>query len=110
MGGMAQPAVARAARLGDGFLSTGGIGHDLYAQALIDLGKPRSAGAICAGNWSIVAPDPQRKPRASASMCSIRPTNTSVGCIRPAGPDATLPDPASAIEGGSTSCATPMAP
>ena len=59
MGGMAPPAIARAARLGDGFLSTGGIGHDLYAEALADQGKPRSAGAICAGNWSIVAPDPE---------------------------------------------------
>jgi alkanesulfonate monooxygenase SsuD/methylene tetrahydromethanopterin reductase-like flavin-dependent oxidoreductase (luciferase family) len=61
MGGMAEPAIARAARIGDGFLSTGGIGHDLYVKALADLGKPRSAGAICAGHWAIVAPDPERE-------------------------------------------------
>jgi alkanesulfonate monooxygenase SsuD/methylene tetrahydromethanopterin reductase-like flavin-dependent oxidoreductase (luciferase family) len=29
MGGISEPAIARAARLGDGFLSTGGIGHDV---------------------------------------------------------------------------------
>jgi alkanesulfonate monooxygenase SsuD/methylene tetrahydromethanopterin reductase-like flavin-dependent oxidoreductase (luciferase family) len=59
MGGMAEPAIARAARLGDGFLSTGGIGHDLYVKALVAQGKPRGAGAICAGHWGIIAADPQ---------------------------------------------------
>ncbi len=61
MGGMAEPAIARAARLGDGFLSTGGIGHDLYVKALDAAGKPRSAGAIAAGHWAIVAADPERE-------------------------------------------------
>ena len=59
MGGMAEPAIARAARIGDGFLSTGGIGHDMYVAALEAAGKSRSEGAICAGNWSIVAQDPE---------------------------------------------------
>ena len=61
MGGMAEPAIARAARIGDGFLSTGGIGHDLYVKALAAAGKPRSAGAICAGHWAIIAADPERE-------------------------------------------------
>jgi alkanesulfonate monooxygenase SsuD/methylene tetrahydromethanopterin reductase-like flavin-dependent oxidoreductase (luciferase family) len=61
MGGMAEPAIARAARLGDGFLSTGGIGHDVYVRALAAAGKPRSAGAICAGHWAIIAADPERE-------------------------------------------------
>jgi alkanesulfonate monooxygenase SsuD/methylene tetrahydromethanopterin reductase-like flavin-dependent oxidoreductase (luciferase family) len=61
MGGMAEPAIARAARLGDGFLSTGGIGHDVYRKALADLGKPPSAGVICAGHWGIIADDPERE-------------------------------------------------
>jgi alkanesulfonate monooxygenase SsuD/methylene tetrahydromethanopterin reductase-like flavin-dependent oxidoreductase (luciferase family) len=59
MGGMAEPAIARAARLADGFLSTGGIGHDLYVAALESLGKPRASGAICAGHWGIIAADPE---------------------------------------------------
>jgi len=61
MGGMAEPAIARAARLGDGFLSTGGIGHDVYVKSLAAAGKPRSAGAICAGHWAIIAADPERE-------------------------------------------------
>jgi alkanesulfonate monooxygenase SsuD/methylene tetrahydromethanopterin reductase-like flavin-dependent oxidoreductase (luciferase family) len=59
IGGMAEPAIARAARLGDGFLSTGGIGHDVYIKALEAQGKPRAAGAICAGHWGIIAKDPE---------------------------------------------------
>lgn len=59
IGGMAPPAIARAARLGDGFLSTGGIGLDDYVGALHALGKPRSAGAVCLGHWGIIAPDPE---------------------------------------------------
>ncbi|MCS5635375.1 MAG: LLM class flavin-dependent oxidoreductase [Myxococcota bacterium] len=59
MGGMSEPAIARAARLGDGFLSTGGIGHDLYVAAMKNQESPRSGGAICAGNWGIIAEDPE---------------------------------------------------
>ena len=67
LGGMAEPAIARAARLGDGFLSTGGIGHDIYRRALAAQGGVQGGaqagvqpqGAICAGHWGIIAPDPQ---------------------------------------------------
>jgi alkanesulfonate monooxygenase SsuD/methylene tetrahydromethanopterin reductase-like flavin-dependent oxidoreductase (luciferase family) len=61
MGGLTEPAIARAARLGDGFLSSGGIGHDLYVKALLTAGRPRGSGAICAGHWAIIAPDPERE-------------------------------------------------
>lgn len=56
MGGMAEPAIDRAARLGDGFLSTGGIGHDVYVDALARHGRE---GAIYAGHWGIIAEDPE---------------------------------------------------
>ncbi|MGI9325832.1 MAG: LLM class flavin-dependent oxidoreductase [Pseudomonadales bacterium] len=56
MGGMAEPAIDRAARLGDGFLSTGGIGHDVYVEAL---NRHQTEGAIYAGNWGIIADDPE---------------------------------------------------
>lgn len=59
IGGMADVAITRAARLGDGFLSTGGIGHDVYANALETAGKRPDQGAICAGNWAIIAADPE---------------------------------------------------
>jgi alkanesulfonate monooxygenase SsuD/methylene tetrahydromethanopterin reductase-like flavin-dependent oxidoreductase (luciferase family) len=59
MGGLVEPAIARAARIADGFLSTGGIGLDVYVKALAAAGRPRSAGAICLGHWAFVAPDPE---------------------------------------------------
>ena len=59
MGGMAEPAIARAARLGDGFLSTGGIGHDVYVASLKDRDPSLGTGSICAGNWGIIAEDPE---------------------------------------------------
>lgn len=60
MGGMSEPAIARAARLGDGFLSTGGIGHDLYRTALAAEGR---AGSIYAGHWAIISSDPEAEAR-----------------------------------------------
>ena len=59
VGGMTEPAIARAARIGDGFLSTGGIGQQQYIAALDALGKARSQGAICVGHWGVIAPDPE---------------------------------------------------
>ena len=58
MGGMSEPAIDRAARIADGFLSTGGIGQDLYVAALERNGKRPDQGAIIAGHWAIIAPDP----------------------------------------------------
>jgi len=61
MGGMAEPAIARAARIGDGFLSTGGIGHDVYLERLAGHGRDPADGVIVAGHWAIIAPDPERE-------------------------------------------------
>lgn len=58
IGGMAEPAIDRVARIGDGLLSTGGIGHDLYLQALRNQGRDPAQGRIVAGNWAIIAEDP----------------------------------------------------
>src|SRR5690349_6532625 len=58
MGGMSAPAIDRAARIADGFLSTGGIGQDLYVEALGRHGKTPGEGAIFAGHWAIIAADP----------------------------------------------------
>ena len=101
MGGMAEPAIARAARLGDGFLSTGGIGHDLYVKALEDAGKDTSEGLICAGHWAIVAPDPEAEA-ARIGEHVLYQTNQYIawGAF---GPPASVPlfaDAASAMEGG----------
>jgi len=101
MGGMAEPAIARAARMGDGFLSTGGIGHDLYVQALEDQGKPRSTGAICAGNWAIIAEDPEAEA-ARIGDYVLYQTNQYVswGAFGPPDQVPQFPDAESAIRDG----------
>lgn len=59
IGAMAEPAIDRAARIGDGFLSTLNIGHDLYVAGLEKAGKAPTDGAICAGQWVVIDEDPQ---------------------------------------------------
>ncbi len=61
VGGMAPPAIERAARIGDGFLSTGGIGCDAYVAALANEPDRPRGGAICVGDWAIVADDPEHE-------------------------------------------------
>ena len=97
MGGMAEPAIARAARLGDGFLSTGGIGHDVYVDAL----QTPSAGAICAGNWAIIAADPEKEAR-DIGEHALYQTNQYVswGAFGPPDEVGLFADAESAIRGG----------
>ncbi len=59
LGGMVEPAIQRAARVADGFLSTGGIGMDIYNAALESEGKSIQDGDIVLGCWAIIAPDPE---------------------------------------------------
>ncbi len=59
LGGMAEPAIQRAARIADGFLSTGGLGIDVYNEALEQQGKSIQDGDIILGSWAIIAEDPE---------------------------------------------------
>jgi alkanesulfonate monooxygenase SsuD/methylene tetrahydromethanopterin reductase-like flavin-dependent oxidoreductase (luciferase family) len=59
LGGMVPPAIERAARVADGFLSTGGIGLDIYAEALEKQGKSVTDGSVVLGCWAIIAEDPE---------------------------------------------------
>lgn len=61
LGGMAEPAINRAARIADGFLSTGGIGHDIYLDCLGKNGRAPEDGVIIAGHWAIISDDPERE-------------------------------------------------
>jgi alkanesulfonate monooxygenase SsuD/methylene tetrahydromethanopterin reductase-like flavin-dependent oxidoreductase (luciferase family) len=101
LGGIAEPAIARAARLGDGFLSTGGLGHDLYRKALIAEGKSPDAGAICAGHWGIVAADPEREAAKLAGPVLYQ-TNTYIewGAFGPPDQTPRFADAKSALRDG----------
>lgn len=101
MGGMAEPAIARAARVGDGFLSTGGIGHDIYVAALAAAGKKASDGAIYAGHWAIISPDPEAEA-AKVADYALYQTNEYVtwGAFGPPGEVPLFPDGKTALEQG----------
>ncbi|HEX4107893.1 MAG TPA: LLM class flavin-dependent oxidoreductase [Solirubrobacteraceae bacterium] len=60
IGGLTEPAIERAARIADGFLSTQNDHQPVYLQALERLGRDPAEGRIFAGQWAIVAPDPER--------------------------------------------------
>ncbi len=101
LGGMAQPAIERAARIADGFLSTGGIGQDIYVAALEKAGKLPEQGCIVAGNWAIITDDPE----AEASRIGPHALYQSNEYIRwgAFGPPETtppFPDAAAALEHG----------
>jgi alkanesulfonate monooxygenase SsuD/methylene tetrahydromethanopterin reductase-like flavin-dependent oxidoreductase (luciferase family) len=59
LGGIEEPAIDRAARVADGFLSSGNIGHEIYSAALLKAGKKPGEGRIYAGCWGIIADDPE---------------------------------------------------
>ncbi len=98
MGGMSEPAIARAARLGDGFLSTGGIGHDIYRDALAAQNRQ---GAIYAGHWGIVADDPEAE-LARIGEHVLYQTNEYIrwGAFGPPDEVPLFDSPAAAVEGG----------
>jgi alkanesulfonate monooxygenase SsuD/methylene tetrahydromethanopterin reductase-like flavin-dependent oxidoreductase (luciferase family) len=110
VGGMVQPAIERAARLGDGFLSTGGIGHDIYVAALQAQGKPADAGVICAGDWAIVAEDPEREAAAVGEHVLYQINEyVAWGAFGPPDTVPTFPDAAAALRDGLYELSTPQA-
>lgn len=60
LGGMNEPSIDRAARLGDGFLSTQNAHQPEYLAAVERNGKDPAAAAIHAGQWVIIDEDPER--------------------------------------------------
>lgn len=60
VGAMAEPAIDRAARIADGFLSTQNAHHESYLDAVERHGGSRADARIYAGQWAIVADDPER--------------------------------------------------
>jgi len=101
MGGMAPVAIERAARIGDGFLSTGGIGHEDYLSALNKVGKTRDQGAIFAGHWGIIDADPERAA-VQVGDYALYQTNQYVawGAFGPPAETPQFPDSATALREG----------
>lgn len=60
IGGLSPPAIARAARIGDGFLSTRNEHHALYLDAVKRQGADPAAASIYAGQWAVIDEDPER--------------------------------------------------
>lgn len=101
LGGMAPPAVERAARVADGFLSTGGLGMDTYCEALHRVGKPLSEGRIILGCWAIIAEDPEAEA-ARIGDHILYQANEYIkwGAFGPPGTTPLYPDAKAAIENG----------
>lgn len=60
VGAMAEVAIERAARIGDGFLSTQNSHQPAFLAAWERLGKPLDEARIYAGQWAVIAEDPER--------------------------------------------------
>lgn len=101
LGGMAEPAIERAARIGDGFLCTGGIGLDLYANALLAQGKQPEDGNAVLGCWAIIAEDPEKEAQRIGEHVLYQ-TNQYIqwGAFGPPDQTPLFSTPADAIENG----------
>jgi alkanesulfonate monooxygenase SsuD/methylene tetrahydromethanopterin reductase-like flavin-dependent oxidoreductase (luciferase family) len=101
LGGMAEPAIERAARIGDGFLCTGGIGLDLYANALLAQGKQPEDGNAVLGCWAIIAEDPEKEAQRIGEHVLYQ-TNQYIqwGAFGPPDQTPLFKTPAEAIENG----------
>ncbi len=60
VGALADVAIERAARIADGFLSTQNAHQASYLAALERLGKDPADAKIYAGQWTVIAEDPER--------------------------------------------------
>jgi alkanesulfonate monooxygenase SsuD/methylene tetrahydromethanopterin reductase-like flavin-dependent oxidoreductase (luciferase family) len=60
VGAASPPAIERAARIGDGFLSARNEHIPLYLDAVEATGGDRDSAAVAALQWLVVAPDPER--------------------------------------------------
>ena len=101
LGGMVQPAIERAARVADGFLCTGGIGLDIYSEALVSQGKSVEEGKAVLGCWAIISDDPEAE-MARVGDHVLYQINEYIkwGAFGPPGETPLFEDAPSAIENG----------
>jgi len=101
LGGMAEPAIDRAARIADGFLSTGGIGNDVYVKCLEKNGRRPEDGVIIAGHWALISDDPEREA-AIVGPHALYQSNQYIewGAFGPPETTPRFPDAATALQMG----------
>ena len=101
LGGMAPPAIDRAARIADGFLCTGGIGMDTYVERLEANGKMPEQGNIILGCWAIIAEDPEAEVERVGDYVLYQ-SNEYIrwGAFGPPDQTPLFPDARTAIENG----------
>ena len=101
LGGMAVPAIERAARVADGFLCTGGLGLDIYSESLEKCGKKPEEGKVVMGCWAIIAEDPEAEA-ARIGEHILYQANEYIkwGAFGPPGQTPLFDDAAAAIENG----------
>jgi alkanesulfonate monooxygenase SsuD/methylene tetrahydromethanopterin reductase-like flavin-dependent oxidoreductase (luciferase family) len=101
IGGMVEPAIERAARIGDGFLSTGGIGLDAYVAALEQQGRDPAEGRIVLGCWALVSDNPGAEAE-RAGPHALYQANAYIrwGAFGPPDQVPLFPDAATALDQG----------
>ena len=101
VGALADPAIERAARLGDGYLDTLNAGGAKYVDALSKVGKDPADGRIYSLQWAVIDEDPE-KTWAEIGKHSVYQWNEYIGW-GVFGPPDQIPryeDPAQLVEAG----------
>ncbi len=78
VGAMADVAIERAARIGDGYLSTQNQHHEIYLDAVERTGGSRADARIYAGQWVVIADDVERE-WARIGQHALYQMNTYIG-------------------------------
>jgi len=100
IGGLADPAVERAARIGDGFIPSSTIGVDHYLKSFAALGKDPADAVVMHGSWSIIAPDPEEEARRVGPHAMYQTNIYRSWGVWGADQTAPFATPAEALEGG----------
>jgi alkanesulfonate monooxygenase SsuD/methylene tetrahydromethanopterin reductase-like flavin-dependent oxidoreductase (luciferase family) len=101
IGALADPAIERAARIGDGYLDTLNTGGAKYVEALSRVGRDPDDGRIYALQWAVIDEDPERA-WAEIGQHSVYQWNEYIGW-GVFGPPDQVPryeDPAQLVEAG----------
>ena len=92
VGGMADAAIERAARIADGFLSTQNAHQATYLDAVRQHHGDLGEAAIYAGQWVIIAEDPEREWARIGDHALVPAQRVHrLGRLRPAGPGPAVP-------------------